>query len=167
MNFLDPVEWKDLEDLEKQYTELSEELVRELHNRLRPYFLRRIKSEVLDLPPKNEVIVPLSMAPMQKQVYRSILSHNADLLKGLTTANKPGNVRGKLNNVLMHMRKCLQHPYLYNEDIEPKGLSPAETHGKLIDGSTKLRFLKMLLPKLKARGHRVLLFSQVLCSLFF
>ena len=52
MNFLDPVEWKDLEALEKQHEVLDEELIKQLHNRLRPYFLRRVKSEVLDLPPK-------------------------------------------------------------------------------------------------------------------
>ncbi len=52
MNFLDPEEWQDLEALEKQHEELTEDLVKDLHNRLRPYFLRRIKSEVLELPPK-------------------------------------------------------------------------------------------------------------------
>jgi len=52
MNFLDPEEWRDLEALEKQHEELTEDLVKDLHNRLRPYFLRRIKSEVLELPPK-------------------------------------------------------------------------------------------------------------------
>ena len=52
MNFLDPDEWTDLEALSKQYEELTDELVKDLHVRLKPYFLRRIKSEVLDLPPK-------------------------------------------------------------------------------------------------------------------
>ena len=52
MNFLDPEKWKDLEGLEKEHEVLDEELVKQLHNRLRPYFLRRIKSEVLQLPPK-------------------------------------------------------------------------------------------------------------------
>ena len=52
MNFLDPQNWSDLEGLEKEYAELTEDLVRQLHERLRPYFLRRLKSEVLQLPPK-------------------------------------------------------------------------------------------------------------------
>ncbi len=52
MNFLDPNEWDDLEVLEKEHEVLTEELVKQLHNRLRPYFLRRVKSEVLQLPPK-------------------------------------------------------------------------------------------------------------------
>lgn len=52
MNFLDPVEWRDLEALAKEHEVLTEDSVKELHTRLRPYFLRRIKSEVLELPPK-------------------------------------------------------------------------------------------------------------------
>jgi SNF2 family DNA or RNA helicase len=52
MNFLDSDKWRDLEALEEEYEELSEDLVRQLHVRLKPYFLRRIKSEVLQLPPK-------------------------------------------------------------------------------------------------------------------
>ncbi|KAF9020320.1 hypothetical protein BDZ89DRAFT_1072318 [Hymenopellis radicata] len=165
MNFLDPDAWSDLAALEQEYEELTEELVKQLHERLRPYFLRRIKSQVLTLPPKNEVIVPVSMAPLQKEVYRSILSHNSELLKGLTTGGAGNQSRSRINNVLMQLRKCLQHPYLYSEDIEPRNLPPKETHEKLIDASAKLRFLKMLLPKLKARGHRVLLFSQFVIAL--
>jgi len=52
MNFLDPSGWADLEQLEKQYQNLDENLVKELHAKLRPYFLRRNKCDVLDLPPK-------------------------------------------------------------------------------------------------------------------
>ena len=52
MNFLDPNEWDDLEQLENDHKELTEDLVKELHNRLRPYFLRRLKGQVLQLPPK-------------------------------------------------------------------------------------------------------------------
>jgi len=52
MNFLDPKEWSDLDSLEKEYEVINEESIKELHNRLRPYFLRRIKSEVLKLPSK-------------------------------------------------------------------------------------------------------------------
>ncbi|KAG2075089.1 hypothetical protein BDR04DRAFT_1133497 [Suillus decipiens] len=170
MNFLDPEEWSDLEALEKEHEELNEELVRQLHIRLKPYFLRRIKSEVLQLPPKNEVIVPLSMAPLQKEIYRSILSQNLDILRSLTQAattraGKSLVSKANLNNMLMQLRKCLQHPYLNSEDIEPRNITPAEAHERLIGASTKLRFLKMLLPKLKARGHRILLFSQFVMAL--
>ncbi|KAF8807753.1 hypothetical protein BYT27DRAFT_7189847 [Phlegmacium glaucopus] len=166
MNFLDPEKWTDLEGLEKEHEVLDEELVKQLHNRLRPYFLRRIKSEVLQLPPKNEVIVPVSMAPLQKEVYRSILSKNLEVLSGLTKPSvQSAPARGRINNILMQLRKCLQHPYLYAEDLEPPNLSQQDAHEKLIDASAKLRFLKVLLPKLKEGGHRVLLFSQFVIAL--
>ncbi|KAG1770169.1 SNF2 family N-terminal domain-containing protein [Suillus placidus] len=130
MNFLDPEEWSDLEALEKEHEELNEELVRQLHIRLKPYFLWCIKSEVLQLSPKNEVIVPLSMAPLQKEIYRSILSQNLDILRSLTQvatikAGKPLVSKANLNNMLMQLRKCLQHLYLNSEDIEPRNLTPA------------------------------------------
>ena len=59
MNFLDPDNWNDLEALENKYQELNEALIKDLHNKLRPYFLRRVKSEVLELPPKVDLCVSL------------------------------------------------------------------------------------------------------------
>lgn len=58
MNFLDPTEWTDLENLAKEFKQetLTEDRVKELHVRLRPYFLRRIKAEVLKLPPKVSIL---------------------------------------------------------------------------------------------------------------
>lgn len=146
--------------------------------------------------------MPVSMAPLQKEIYRSILSmfspvmkvtksadlptgQNLDILRSLAEGNSSstkGNSsisKTNMNNMLMQLRKyagspftdyrldlthlprCIQHPYLVSEDIEPKGLSPQETHERLVGASAKLRLLKTLLPKLRARGHRVLLFSQV------
>ncbi|KAI6136491.1 SNF2 family N-terminal domain-containing protein [Pisolithus sp. B1] len=167
MNFLDADQWNDLETLAKEYEVLTEDLVRQLHARLKPYFLRRIKSDVLQLPPKNEVIVPVSMSPLQKEVYRSILSQNLQILSNLVrSSSAPAqhgrslSIKANMNNILMQLRKCLQHPYLISDTIEPRGLPSAEAHEKLVSASAKLRLLKGLLPKLKARGHRILLFSQ-------
>lgn len=67
----------------------------------------------------------------------------------------------RINRLLSLISRCLQHPYLVSPNIEPKGLSPQETHERLTGASAKLRLLKTMLPKLRSRGHRVLLFSQV------
>ena len=64
---------------------------------------------------------------------------------------------------LNSLSRCLQHPYLVDEGIEPKDLAPTEVHEKLASASAKLILLRMMLPKLKERGHRILLFSQVRC----
>jgi chromodomain-helicase-DNA-binding protein 4 len=45
--------------------------------------------------------------------------------------------------------------------LEDHDLEATARHQALIDGSAKLGFLKAMLPKLRAKGHRVLLFSQV------
>jgi chromodomain-helicase-DNA-binding protein 4 len=167
MNFLDPEKWSDLEALEQEHEseKLNEEVLKQLHERLRPYFLRRTKKEVLKLPPKNEVIVPLSMAPLQREICRSILQGNYDVLRRLNKDTRLSTSLASLKNMLMQLRKCLQHPYLVSPEIEPLGLSEKETHEKLIEASTKLSFLRLLLPQLKARGHRVLLFSQFVIAL--
>ncbi len=57
--------------------------------------------------------------------------------------------------------RCLQHPYLNVQQLASTDASKANTQQSLADGSAKLTFLRMLLPQLKAKGHRVLLFSQV------
>lgn len=41
-----------LSDLEERFTNLNEGLIQELHDMIRPYILRRIKADVLKLPPK-------------------------------------------------------------------------------------------------------------------
>ncbi|CAE7060596.1 unnamed protein product [Rhizoctonia solani] len=167
MNFLDPQNWNNLDELEKEYDQenLTEELIARLHERLRPYFLRRQKAEVLDLPVKHEVIVPVSLAPIQKDIMRAILELNIQslgLLADKTQQNRKGSAPKKtaLHNALMEMRKCIQHPYLNQPDMERRGLSQEETLKQLVDASAKFRLLKIMLPQLKKRGHRVLLFSQ-------
>jgi len=53
MNFLDPENWPDVEELEREYHPdlLTPAHVAELHERLKQYFLRRTK-EILKLPQK-------------------------------------------------------------------------------------------------------------------
>ncbi|KAG8937016.1 hypothetical protein FRC02_008123 [Tulasnella sp. 418] len=190
MNFLDPGKWQDLDSLTKEYEGLTEEKIIELHGKLKPYFLRRVKAEVMrDLPPKSEVIgkfvlnqihsscscflssnsVPVSLAPIQKEVYKTLLSDNLELLGTLVQANNARNSqnvrKSNMNNLLMQLRKCMQHPYLVSPDLEARNVDPRDSHRLLIEASRKLQLLQIMLPKLKQRGHRVLLFSQFVIAL--
>ena len=70
MSFLEPNEWTDLEALSKQYEELTDELVKDLHVRLKPYFLRRIKSVVLQLPPKVRFLTSYTRTSTLDTSYR-------------------------------------------------------------------------------------------------
>ncbi|WWC88517.1 uncharacterized protein L201_003428 [Kwoniella dendrophila CBS 6074] len=88
LNFLDPQTFKHLEDLEKRFETLNESLVSELHEMIKPYILRRIKADVLKLPPKIEIIVPISLTPLQKQVYKGVFEKNAELIQAILKARR-------------------------------------------------------------------------------
>ena len=115
-----------------------------------------------------QVILPVTMSVVQKKLYKSILAKNPDLIKSLFIQTKkilPRKDRGNLNNILMQLRKCLCHPFLYSSAIEEKSLGEEALHRNLIDASSKFQLLEIMLPKLRERGHRVLLFSQFLNQL--
>ncbi|KAK9453161.1 SNF2 family N-terminal domain-containing protein [Dipodascopsis uninucleata] len=58
--------------------ESKNSIVSNLHAILKPFLLRRLKSDVeLDLPPKREYILYAPMTTSQEELYRSLLSHNA------------------------------------------------------------------------------------------
>jgi chromodomain-helicase-DNA-binding protein 4 len=158
----------DASALEQKYTEMNGQNIAELHDLIRPFILRRTKAQVLTfLPPMSQIIIPISMSVLQKRLYKSILSKNPELLKALFTTERSikQKERANLSNILMQLRKCLAHPFIYSRDIEERTEITALSHRNLVEASAKLQLLEMLLPKLKQRGHRVLLFSQFLENL--
>jgi chromodomain-helicase-DNA-binding protein 4 len=115
-----------------------------------------------------QVILPVTMSVVQKKLYRSILSKNPELVRsifGQTKAVLRPSERGNLNNMLMQLRKCLCHPFLYSSAIEERSVTDAALYRNLVDASSKFQLLEIMLPKLKERGHRVLIFSQFLQNL--
>lgn len=130
---------------------------------------RRTKLQVLKfLPPMAQVILPVSMCVVQKKLYKSILAKNSNLIRAILGQNVAAvsvKERGNLNNILMQLRKCLSHPFIYSSLIEERKVDDAALHRNLIDASSKFQLLELMLPKLKERGHRVLLFSQFLNQL--
>ncbi|XP_047580549.1 chromodomain-helicase-DNA-binding protein 1-like isoform X3 [Lutra lutra] len=91
------------------------------------------------------------MSALQKRYYKAILMKDLDAFEN-EMAKKV-----KLQNVLSQLRKCVDHPYLF-DGVEPE---PFEIGDHLIEASGKLHLLDKLLAFLYSRGHRVLLFSQM------
>ena len=154
-------------ELDETYATITAENLPELHKLIRPYFLRRTKAEVLKfLPPMAQIIVPVSMTVVQEKLCKSIMAKNPQLIRSIfSKAQVKATERGSLNNILMQLRKCLCHPFVYSEAIEDKTLPVESMHRNLIEASSKLLLLQIMLPKLKERGHRVLIFSQFLNQL--
>jgi superfamily II DNA/RNA helicase len=128
-------------------------IIHRLHELLRPFMLRRVKSEVLDqLPEKVEKILRCELSSWQKELYKQISLKAAAENNKDDTGPQPAG-RG-LNNAVMQLRKVCNHPYLFS----PQGYHINEN---VIRSSTKVELLDRMLPKLRAAGHRVLLFTQM------
>ncbi|KAH9434051.1 hypothetical protein MCOR02_006080 [Pyricularia oryzae] len=158
---------KNAAKLDERFAELTKENIPQLHDEIKPYFLRRTKAEVLKfLPPMGQVIVPVTMSFVQEKLCKSIMTKSPQLIQAIFAKNKMGvKERGSLNNILMQLRKCLCHPFVYSRDVEDTTLDPETMQRNLIEASPKLVLLSRMLPKLKEKGHRVLIFSQFLDQL--
>ncbi|XP_047311709.1 ISWI chromatin-remodeling complex ATPase CHR11-like [Impatiens glandulifera] len=130
----------------------QQEVVQQLHKVLRPFLIRRLKSDVeKGLPPKKETILKVGMSQIQKQFYKGLLQKDLEVVNA-------GGERKRLLNIAMQLRKCCNHPYLF-QGAEP---GPPYTTGEhIITSAGKMVLLDKLLPKLKERDSRVLIFSQM------
>lgn len=140
-------------ELEEKYAEMTFENIKELHEQIRPFILRRTKAQVLTcLPPLVQTILPISMSHLQKQIYKSILFKRPELFKPLFTSDKglKQQERASLSNIPMQLRKCLCHPFVYSREIEECTDSAAISHRNLVEASAKLTLLEGLLPKLRS-----------------
>ncbi|CAB4256680.1 similar to Saccharomyces cerevisiae YBR245C ISW1 Member of the imitation-switch (ISWI) class of ATP-dependent chromatin remodeling complexes [Maudiozyma barnettii] len=161
LNFLLPDIFADSQDFDDWFSsESSEEekdkIVKQLHTVLQPFLLRRIKNEVeTSLLPKQELNLYVGMSSMQKKWYRKILEKDLDAVNG-ANGNKESKTR--LLNIVMQLRKCCNHPYLF-DGAEPG--PPYTTDEHLVFNSAKLLVLDKLLRRLKKEGSRVLIFSQM------
>ncbi|XP_041959644.1 LOW QUALITY PROTEIN: SWI/SNF-related matrix-associated actin-dependent regulator of chromatin subfamily A member 5 [Alosa alosa] len=158
LNFLLPDVFNSSEDFDSWFDTNNclgdQKLVERLHTVLRPFLLRRIKADVeKSLLPKKEVKMYVGLSKMQREWYTKILMKDIDILN---SAGKTDKMR--LLNILMQLRKCCNHPYLF-DGAEPG--PPYTTDSHLVVNSGKMVVLDKLLPKMKAQGSRVLIFSQM------
>ncbi|XP_056247356.1 chromodomain-helicase-DNA-binding protein 8 isoform X4 [Seriola aureovittata] len=169
LHFLEPAQFPSETEFLRDFGDLkTEEQVQKLQAILKPMMLRRLKEDVeKNLAPKQETIIEVELTDIQKKYYRAILERNFSFLS--LGANSNSNVPNLLNT-MMELRKCCNHPYLINgaeekivaelrEVYDP--LAPDFHLQALIRSAGKLVLLDKLLPRLKAGGHKVLIFSQM------
>ncbi|XP_049956227.1 chromodomain-helicase-DNA-binding protein Mi-2 homolog [Schistocerca serialis cubense] len=160
LNFLCREKFNDLASFQNEFADISkEDQVKKLHELLGPHMLRRLKADVLkSMPSKSEFIVRVELSPMQKKYYKFILTRNFEALNP-----KGGGQQVSLLNIMMDLKKCCNHPYLFPAAAQeaPTTLSGTYETSALIKASGKLVLLSTMLRKLKEQGHRVLIFSQM------
>ncbi|KAJ1557479.1 hypothetical protein HK096_007075, partial [Nowakowskiella sp. JEL0078] len=117
LNFLLPDVFSSSDDFNTWFSSDSgdqENVVQQLqkvNEILRPFLLRRIKADVEhSLLPKKRVNLYVGMSEMQRKWYKAILEKDIDAVNG----SKVGKTATRLQNIVMQLRKCSNHPYLFN-----------------------------------------------------
>ncbi|XP_073979310.1 ATP-dependent helicase brm-like isoform X2 [Rhodnius prolixus] len=181
LNFLLPSIFKSCSTFEQWFNapfattgekvELNEEetilIIRRLHKVLRPFLLRRLKKEVeSQLPDKVEYIVKCDMSGLQRVLYKHMQSKGVLLTDGSEKGKQGKGGAKALMNTIVQLRKLCNHPFMFHH-IEEKYCDHVGSQTGVVSGpdlyrvSGKFELLDRILPKLKATGHRVLLFCQM------
>ena len=115
---------------------------------IRPFILRRTKSEVLpDLPPKTEPVLYTTLRPEQREIYDQLRAkYQADLLEQVETKGVSGSAIQVLQ-ALLRLRQVACHPGLVDDQWADAG-------------SAKLDTLFEQVSEVLEEGHKVLVFSQ-------
>uniref|UniRef100_A0ACB8E6L7 Choline dehydrogenase 2 n=1 Tax=Sphaerodactylus townsendi TaxID=933632 RepID=A0ACB8E6L7_9SAUR len=157
LHFIMPEKFEFWEDFEDDHGKGRENGYQSLHKVLEPFLLRRVKKDVeKSLPAKVEQILRVEMSALQKQYYKWILTRN---YKALSKGSR-GSTSGFLN-IVMELKKCCNHCYLIKSPEENEQENSQEILLSLIRSSGKLILLDKLLTRLRERGNRVLIFSQM------
>ncbi|XP_028788422.1 ATP-dependent DNA helicase DDM1-like isoform X1 [Neltuma alba] len=173
LNFILPDIFSSLEEFESWFNlsgkcsngatkeELEEgrraQVVAKLHAILRPFLLRRMKSDVEQmLPRKKEIIIYASMTEHQKNFQEHLI--NKTLEKYFREKSAVGRASKNLRNLVIQLRKNCNHPDLLESAFDDSFLYPPVD--EIVEQCGKFRLLDRLLARLFARKHKVLIFSQ-------
>jgi SNF2 family DNA or RNA helicase len=116
----------------------------QLKKLIRPFMLRRIKSQVLDeLPPRTEITLRVEMKDSEMEFYEAIRQQAIENIEG--SAQKTGRHLQILAEI-MRLRRACCNPRLIDENTDIS--------------STKLRVFAEVIEELLGSRHKALVFSQ-------
>lgn len=155
-NFLMPGFLGDSEAFRRQFRapieiEGSEAMAEVLQRRVRPFLLRRKKSEVVkELPPKTEIDHPVEMLERQRDIYESIRVAMHEKVQSEIAERGLARSQIVILDALMRLRQICCDPRLAR--LKEQGLNRADS-GKLLE-------LMDMVPDMISDGRRILIFSQ-------
>lgn len=125
----------------------SEEHTRKLFHIIKPFILRRHKSQVAkDLPEKIENIYYSSMSEMQRERYEEVKNQYRNQILEHIEEFGVNKSQMLLLQGLTKLRQIANHPKLVDEQYE--------------DGSGKMDDMLIMLDNALAEDHKILIFSQ-------
>ena len=117
---------------------------RQLKKIIRPFMLRRIKSQVLDeLPPRTEVTLRVEMKPAEVQFYEAL---RQQALENIESSGEKSGRHLQILAEIMKLRRACCNPRL----IDPDTKIP----------STKMEVFAEVIDELLGSRHKALVFSQ-------
>ena len=117
-----------------------------LRQLLRPFILRRLKSEVLsELPPRTEITLRLDLSEGERALYEALRQRAIERL-GETAETNQGQARMQLLAEIMRLRRACCHPRLALADSDLT--------------SVKLEAFGEIVEELLDNRHKTLVFSQ-------
>lgn len=126
------------------------EKLQELAIKVKPFMLRRLKTDVLDeLPEKIEQVSFCDLDPLQARLYAEMASlAKADVLSAY---KKDGyqKSRMKILTAILRLRQICCHPALIGSTIEEQ-----------VNESGKFNLLQELVSEALSGGHKLVIFSQ-------
>jgi len=118
---------------------------------IRPFILRRSKSQVLEeLPPRTEIVQRVELSTEEAAFYEALRRKALDNL-GEAEEQSPGERQIRILAEIMRLRRACCHPRL----VLPESALP----------SAKLAAFREIVDELRANGHRALVFSQFVAHL--
>ena len=122
----------------------------QLIRRIKPFLLRRTKSEVAsDLPAKHTILRRINLAPEQRELYETIRATLYDKVREQLTELSAAQSRIVVLDALLKLRQVCCDPRLVK-------LPSA----RLVETSSKLDDLLEMITEMIPEGRRILLFSQ-------
>jgi SNF2 family DNA or RNA helicase len=133
-----------LQPIEKQH---DREKAARLHAMIKPFILRRLKSQVAkDLPEKITNVKYSDMTADQEKVYEEVKSYYREKIIGELAGTGRGSQQFTLLRGLTQLRQIANHPKLVREDYTGE--------------SGKLEDITYMLQETISENHKVLVFSQ-------
>jgi len=121
-----------------------------LRIKIKPFMLRRVKSEVArDLPPKTEQTIKIPLAPEQQELYDKVRAMTRQKVYDAIATKGVGASTVTILDALLKLRQVACHPRLVDLEIA-QGVTASSKHEVLHD----------LIEEAVGEGHRALVFSQ-------
>ena len=131
----------------KEFDEKTTQLLSKLKEQVRPFILRRLKSEVIkDLPDKIENKIYIDLNEEQKKIYAAEVQQAQEKMNEMIEQNGFAKSKMMILSLLTRLRQICIDPSLIMENYS--------------GGSAKIESLLEIIREITSTGHKVLLFTS-------